>query len=700
VNSQRPSQFNFLYLVLSIILLATLVIPGTTPSTASPALQQPGPPSVLPVFQVIPPPVNPDTAQTLASRFNNISISEVISQTTHAGTLSFNVIDMNNEILLEQYQARGGFYVANTTQAFQEIAADLRYSPNQICQYLLRNKLFPDDTLPAALQCDGQIEPPYTFQTIYAASVDDPMLQATDVITTFEVIGQVWQVPLAINVGPDTGLPQDIFIPIGGPGGHLSLLVTGYDDRTPIDSGLPGLQALAIPTHGVSREVFDLYEVVPVSQAVFETTSSLSAMMPGAVLDLGDPELIYFMDDPAVEQDFSIPVYYFPEATAIVDGEEVNLRGMFIPAISGFLPEVVITSPDDGMVYLPGSQIDITAVITEGEPPYSYTLELEDGTPVASGVSADGQVALTTDPLPVGAKPEEGLFLTLVATDSNGASGSDVLVLQPPARLFAPVILKPDEGEMLSLSYYLPAVQPDAPQAIRSMGAEWVRYYNGHGSNLPGTQPDGTGFYNKMAAFGWQGKFHWYNNNAWEKDWRDCSLGGIDCSYGVDRVDFAYFAGHGSPAKIYFGVNKDSYNAQAQNARFQNLRWAGFATCQTLRAGPYVSMGNPPLTHWIPSFKGSYMLLGFHSNMADVAFGPKLVDNMKPVSFFGFTFQRSIREAWVYTAFQMNAGKPAYMYARTASFNPVNRVLPNAVSPDPPPLNPAQIVEYRWAWWD
>ncbi len=96
------------------------------------------------------------------------------------------------------------------------------------------------------------------------------------------------------------------------------------------------------------------------------------------------------------------------------------------------------------------------------------------------------------------------------------------------------------------------------------------------------------------------------------------------------------------------------------------------------------------------------MLLGFNSNMADVAFGPRLVDNMRMPSFLGITFpwaQRTIREAWVQTAFQMNAGKPAYIYAvGTNGVNPADNKLPR--SGDPALPRPYPVASYHWVWWN
>jgi hypothetical protein len=118
-----------------------------------------------------------------------------------------------------------------------------------------------------------------------------------------------------------------------------------------------------------------------------------------------------------------------------------------------------------------------------------------------------------------------------------------------------------------------------------------------------------------------------------------------------------------------------------------------------LRVQGYAA-GSEPIRRWFGAFQGAHMLLGYNSNMRDVAFGPRLVDNMRPVTFLGITlFQRSIREAWVQTAFQMNAGKPAYIYAiGTNGVNPVNNKLPR--SGDPALPRPYPVASYNWVWWN
>ena len=109
-----------------------------------------------------------------------------------------------------------------------------------------------------------------------------------------------------------------------------------------------------------------------------------------------------------------------------------------------------------------------------------------------------------------------------------------------------------------------------------------------------------------------------------------------------------------------------------------------------------------PIRGWFNAFRGAHMLLGFNSLMADIAFGGPLVDNMRMPTFFGFPMpwaQKTIRESWTLTAFTMNAGKPAYIYAvGTNGVNPVNNKLPQAGDPLLP--RPYPVASFHWVWWD
>ena len=97
------------------------------------------------------------------------------------------------------------------------------------------------------------------------------------------------------------------------------------------------------------------------------------------------------------------------------------------------------------------------------------------------------------------------------------------------------------------------------------------------------------------------------------------------------------------------------------------------------------------------------MLLGFNSGMADVAFGPRLVDNMRVPTWWGIpipAWQHTIAEAWVLTAFEMNAGKPAYMWVVGANgYNPYFDKLPGVYTPSPWG-RPYPFTSWNWVWWD
>ena len=701
----------------SILVVLALILPGFFAPISYPAAQSASAPESvyagmalppqLPVYSILTPTVNITTTQSLASLFSGIGAQSVMTDTSHASTPLFMTGNLETGALLEQYGASGGFFAFNPSRAFAEEPANLDYGPWIVCNFLSSNKLFPNDINPANTDCNGQ-GLQYTNSLIYQTILTPTLpsgavdLSAWDGITAVsqtQVIAELWQIPLEIDIADDIGLiGQRYPVPITGPGGHLSLLLTGYDQSPPLDDTLPGLQALANPYYQRQRQLIGLFDAIQPAQAKAEYQRRLQAMFPGAVINTGEPEIGYFVEDAAEPQEALLPVWTFPDATAIVDGEEVNLRGYHVPAVAGFLPQVRIISPPDGSPYSLNSPLTLTAVMTTTTSPVlTYTLMLEGGTPILTGTTTGGEVVISVDSFPVGVRPEEtGFFLRLGVEDVNGGYAEDALQLiyVPPKDIFLPLVPQIFSATPGGLSSTAPA----SSTAVRTMGVEWVHYYNGTLPDLPGVPPDGNGFYSGLQSLGWSGKFKWTNNNAWAKDWKDCSLGGIDCSFGVDRAEFIYFAGHGSGARIFFGVSKDAYNARAEDARFQNVRWAGFASCQTLRAGPWVAPGNPPLSLWFNAFQGAYMLMGFHSNMGDVHFGPRLVSNMRPVTFFGFTlFQRTIREAWVLTAFEMNAGKPAYLYAVSNTMNPVDYKLPDSSASLPPLLN---ITQYRWVWWE
>ena len=641
-------------------------------------------PSSMPVYAIMPTLINPDIILSNASRLNGVGVTEVHSETSRGGLDHFFAFNSETGNIVDEFNHTGGLFAVNYSRAYTE--TDLLVSPTtaQVCLFLMNRQLFPSEIEPRFTDCRSN--PPYTVKQIHLSTLDPGTGRGMN-----KTIGESIQIPLAIDIG--TVAPN--FIPMGGPGGHLSLLLAGNAMMPSLDSSLPGLQALASPWFGRMREMdpIGFYPVVPMQAAIQQFTARFPE---GIVINAGTPVMVYYLGFPDVPQDAMMPMWTFPDATGIISGTVVSLKDSAIPGVEGFAPVVNISDPLDGEVFIRHQPITLTFSITGDQGPFTYTVSVDDAE-VASGVTNGSPLTLNLGSLPLSGGRPEGHDISVHAVNQYNIPGDDAVFLGASFDNFLPLLAKSGS----SVNRITPSASPasvDAPASTLRIGIEWVMNYHNPDSNLSQTQPDAQGLYSWLGAFGWSKSFNYGNDSAWEKDWRDCTLGGIDCTYGVDRAEFVYFSGHGSPASWYFGVAKDYGGAWAGNARFQNVRWAAFSSCQTVRAGPYVGPGDPPLTDWFNSFKGSYMILGFHSVMGDIPFGSTLGFNLYNPMYIIFSWmQPSISQAWVNTAFQMNAGKPAYLYA-VGNFNPVNFKLPAPGSGPLPALT--GIYQFRWVWWD
>jgi hypothetical protein len=665
---------NTIGLVLSLMLLLVQV-GGVAAQTGTPPGQAPQAPA-LPVFALTSPPVSTNSALGLAARLEGLGGTTVVSDTTHAKTQRFVVGNRQTPSTFEQYGASGGFFAYDAALAFSETikpALDPNSAKLMACQFLLRNELFPAETSASERSCQSGQTLPYLV-TFGHRNTNDPN-------GAKGLIGVEVQVPLAIDIGATAPLT----VPLAGPGGHLSLLFASTDPAGSggLDAQVPGLAALAEPWYQRGRSLIGLFPTVSPQVANQAALRHVQAALPGATsaITLGTPTLTYYVGDFAVPQTALVPELLYGNATAAVDGQEVSVKAFTVPAVQGFLPDVAITAPAGGTKFTRGQVVHFTGSILGTTGPFTFTWSLEDGTPLGTGVTAGGAISLDTANLPVGSRgtTPASVLVRLLAMNAYGASSEAEVLLQPDVRFtFLPLLEKAPAA--------LGPAAVASPTAPYRVGVEWVRNYNGTNPNLSATQPDADHFYSGLTSYGWTGGFRWTDNLAWERDWRDSSLGGID-SYEADAVDFAYFSGHGSPTRIYFGVSHDALSFSGANARFQHARWVGFSSCQTLR--------DDTISTWFNAFQGAHMLLGFESVMGDVDFGAQLSDNMKPY-FFGL-YQHSIREAWVMTAFEMNAGKPAYIYATGNGVNPVDNKLPAGGAAALP--RPFPVSWYYWVWY-
>jgi hypothetical protein len=648
----------------------------------------------MPVYAIVPTLVNDDIILGNAGRLNGIAATSVFSETSRGGLDHFFAFNPDTGNVVDQFNRTGGLFAVNATRAFSETEMTVNPTNTAICLFLANRQLFPaQEVEPQYTDCRGN--PSYIVKQIHLSTLDPGSGRGTNA-----VIGELVQVPLAIDIG---GIAP-VYIPMGGPGGHLSLLLAG-DAATPaVDSSLPGLQAMALPWYGRSRHLTPIgsYPVVPQSVAVERFKAQFPAEMN---VNAGTPVMVYYVGFPDVPQDAVMPMWTFPDATGTISGTVVSLKNSALPGVEGFAPTVSIISPADGTVILPDQPVSMTFSIGGDQGPFTYTIS-SDSNVVATGVAVSGTHTVGLGVLPPFEGRPEGHMLSVHAVNSYNIAGDAALFLGTAQLVYLPLVLRASSVSSADVPLNsapamppLPAAPgPAAVSANPRIGVEWVMNYHNPQLNLGQTQPDAEGLYNWLGSIGWSKSFDYGNDAAWEKDWRDCSLGGIDCTLGVDHADFAYFSGHGSPSSWYFGVARDYGGAWAGNARFQNVRWAAFSSCQTVRAGPYVGPGNPPLTDWFDSFKGSYMVLGFHSVMGDVPFGFTFGFQMRnPLYTFFPSLQPSIRQAWVNSAFAMNAGKPAYLYA-VGNLNPVDYKLPAPGSGPLPPLT--GIYQFRWVWWD
>lgn len=676
----------------------------------------------IPVFKLQKPNVTGRGTQALSNIFVPL-VEQEVHEDSYLGNSRFTVANEATNTLLEQFGATGGFYAFNPEEAYSETprgALDPANAQLQACRFVLNNKLAPQDsnslvTTPLPSFCDHDFNGTPVYNVIQAFSQTEGTVQAAE--SEPVLIALIVQMPMSMNTGRYSQIPS---VPLGGPGGHISLLFNTTED----DKGFsldprnaPGLSSVAMPFY--SRQL-DLQQVrlVPsrdMEKVKQEVSDSVRASYPGAdSITVPDPSLVYWVSDAAQPQTTIEPTFEFEGVVASVNGEDITLRNIVVPAVEGgsggLGPTVAIQSPENGATYAQGQKVTFAATITDGTPPYHFVWSLDDGTILGEGDSlTGGNLELEVDNLPAVSHMgyPSAAVVTLSVTDGDAVTRMASVSLSAAT---APSVWLPFLGNGPVAAGMIPNEQVSSNGQVEinlanysfgvESGSDYPPYGPG-GSDLPGVVPDAGGFRTQMLSYGWTQKFFWANANAWEKDWRDCSLGGIDCTFGVDRVDFAYWAGHGSNGGISLPSNKDSSWFPGSNARYQTLRWAGFASCLTLRA-QWSPASSAPIRQWFNAFQGAHMLLGYNSLMADVAFGPRLVDNMRMPSFFGVDFpwaQLTIRQAWVQTAFEMNAGKPAYIYAvGTNGVNPVNNKLPKPNDPILP--RPYPVASYHWVWWN
>ncbi len=683
----------------------------------------------LPIFAMHAPVLSGNGVSNLSQQFDNIYASQSTLTDTYRGRLRYTIPNTVTNSILEEYAATGGFNAYNPKAAFGEAvqgSLTTTQAEQQACTFLSTRQFIDGNGQLLINHASGQPTPQFSALRVpppnclqqpgYSAKLIWSNTQAIGVQTpgAAQAIGAVVQVPMVLNTGAFSQVAGPV--PIGGAGGHISLLFRpspAAGGGFSLDSSVPGLAAISMPFYGRGLDFSRNVPAVDPAQAQAQVEQQVRSSYPDATnVTVPTPNLLYMADQAGSPQKALEPDLNFAGITVTAGGVTFSLKDINLPAVQsgtgGFGPTVSITSPANGSHFTPGANVSLAGSILGGALPYTYTWELEDGTVLKQGsLSGDGSVAVVTNQLSALSHSGVPAAATVIlrVTDNEGAERAASISLLPtvaPALFLAAI---QHSGSAVAARQAAPAATFHTAGFSnytfgQESGYDYPPYGPG-GSDLPGVVPDANGFRSGMLSYGWNSRFSWSNGSAWEKDWRDCSLGGGDCTYGVDRTDFVYYTGHGSNGGISLPSSVDSSWFSGTNARFSNVRWVGFSSCLTLRA-QWPTPGAEPIRDWFNSFQGAHMLLGFNSVMADIAFGGPLVDNMRMPTFLGIPFpwaQRTIREAWVLTAFNLNAGKPAYIYAiGTNGVNPVDNKLPrptDALLPRPYP-----VASWHWVWWD
>jgi hypothetical protein len=198
-------------------------------------------------------------------------------------------------------------------------------------------------------------------------------------------------------------------------------------------------------------------------------------------------------------------------------------------------------------------------------------------------------------------------------------------------------------GTLFEIEAYYLSIDTNDDQGARDwdVGDEYVQYYRGKpcsNPDIPNTRADAQSLSQKLRdKLGWTWRFDYGNSSAWEKDF---TVNGS--TYDVDRADFVYFSGHGSPGKFYFSHKYNDCRAdcgEIDGGWFDDgewgdndMDWIGLAACQTLK-----DLSNRKC--WHRGFDGLRLLCGWETVMYDVNMGAELGKRLAE-------WKQSIPSAW------------------------------------------------------
>jgi hypothetical protein len=360
-----------------------------------------------------------------------------------------------------------------------------------------------------------------------------------------------------------------------------------------------------------------------------------------------------------VKQDTPTLGYQFPELTA-TEGNGKGTVGTIlpqytcnpiaesgtqahrlVPAVRGSAPTGKLTASREG------NAVHAAVYIDGGTAPYSFTWSSSSTTLPSERRDGDS-VSYQRTPR---SRVDTGETVSVEVTDANGLSVTASLTLDADGDASTETV--PGGGGFGAL-----AIGP-VDVGIEQTIDEWQC-----------AQDSANGFKSVMAAHSVPTAFDWRGASAWERDFRDPSLGGIDSSY-VDNVDAAWYTGHGWPGGFTFkGANADT-SIVPTDARWGNgdLEWLQLESCQVLAD---TNGSHDYFQRWRQAFRGLHIMNGFHTNAYCVGggTGATFASYLFPKKFLWWTLRPAYRVQSAWAAMAIDREPSGVVYRSTGLIGP------------------------------
>jgi uncharacterized protein DUF6345 len=305
----------------------------------------------------------------------------------------------------------------------------------------------------------------------------------------------------------------------------------------------------------------------------------------------------------------------YPHYTCNPSTEEGTQAHRQIPAVEGVGPKAAIKASRSG------DKVFATADASGGAAPYSYdwsssttTLDETEGSEI--GYERRSRFK------------SEDETLTLEVVDANGLATTASVAMPGDGDFEGGGV--PGGGGFGTL-----AIGP-TDVGIEQTVDEWQC-----------AQDSAIGFKSVMASHAVPTAFDWRGWAAFEKDFKDVSLGGWDTTY-VDNVDAQWYTGHGSPSSFTFKSSVDDKWLTPAEARWGDwdLEWLQLESCQVLAD---TNGTHNYFSRWGGTIDGLHILNGFHTNAYCIGGGTgrRFAEYLFPTWWRGAL---TVRNAWAQMA--------------------------------------------------